>query len=608
MTAERPTGLLLRGYDEQIGVEVALRIIDAGLLVDEGERRQFVQRATRAKSLQHPNLIRLYDVVVDDETVFLVMQWAPGERLSRRLAAGSLPLGEARLVLRRAAAGIAHAHQHGVVLGNVRADTVLLYPDGLKLTNVGIGPALPRQRFLAAMAQKGALEMLAPELRAGLPPDERSDVYALAALARTLLLPGGQAGGQAGGEPSAAEVVRPLLERTLASTPGTRMRDAEAFARELESTLDGKSVSGRGPVRSVPTGSDTERVSKMDLLDLVATEERASLEPREAAAELKLELHTRTNEALTLARRPREKGDVISPGATNVGHRSAAQIPKPLDSGGLGASPPHRTGPCSPLPSSRHQSSRRPSCPRWSLRRSQPSRLHRRRRRARCRIGAASRPSTRSRRTRPGASRASIPARLRGTRRNRSSQNLPVTAEYEPGLARTKSGQRRTIALLSICGVGIGAIGAVALWHYATPTPQIARTAITSPSPTPIPTPLPTPTPTATPTPIPTPIPTPHRDADTRCNWAMPARDGAALHPSPLLHRLLRVSRWAHHPAHPGQPRRCRADLRQPWAPSLHRCRMGTGLSRSIRRQLSVRAQVRLAGLQHRGKSWSSDI
>src|SRR5438045_2113207 len=52
--SRRPTGLLYHGYDRQIGVEVALRVIDDELLVSDDERRAFLQRAGRARSLQHP--------------------------------------------------------------------------------------------------------------------------------------------------------------------------------------------------------------------------------------------------------------------------------------------------------------------------------------------------------------------------------------------------------------------------------------------------------------------------------------------------------------------------------------------------------------------------
>ena len=295
ITADRPTGMLYRAFDEQIGVEVALRVIDEELLVGDAERKAFVAQAARAKTLQHPNLIRMYDVVLDGESVFLVMQWAPGERLSRRLTQGPLPIAEARAVLRRAAAGIAHAHQHGVVLGNVRADTVILYPDGLKLTNVGIGTSLPRARFLAAMDRRGEGASLAPEIIAGKPGDERSDLYALALLARELLTSAGDPGQT---EPDAPTVPRPreatfpVIERALSADPALRPRDAELFVRELEAALDGKNGSGKTQISAppVPTGRDTERYEKLDPSQLPALPDGGTRpDARGPAAELELE-------------------------------------------------------------------------------------------------------------------------------------------------------------------------------------------------------------------------------------------------------------------------------------------------------------------------------
>ncbi|MEO6955039.1 MAG: SUMF1/EgtB/PvdO family nonheme iron enzyme [Polyangia bacterium] len=243
-------GYLFRGFDEHIGVEVALRIIDDHLLGDDAERRAFVQKATRAKSLQHPNLIRLYDILVDDTSVFLVMQWAPGERLSQRLAGGTqLEAAEARSILRRVAAGIAHAHQHGVVTGNLRADTIILYPDGLKITNVGTGPALPRERFLAAMSAHRALPDLAPELRAGAELDARADVFSVARLALRLF-----------DVTTLPEPARAVLQRGLVEEVALRPRDVEVFVRELEAAIDGR-VLERTP--AVPTGYDTERVERL---------------------------------------------------------------------------------------------------------------------------------------------------------------------------------------------------------------------------------------------------------------------------------------------------------------------------------------------------------
>ena len=68
-----------------------------------------------------------------------------------------------------------------------------------------------------------ALDTLAPELCAGKDPDERSDVYALATLACSLLYAAEE-------KDTATESARPVLDRALAADPAERPRDAEAFA------------------------------------------------------------------------------------------------------------------------------------------------------------------------------------------------------------------------------------------------------------------------------------------------------------------------------------------------------------------------------------------
>src|SRR6185503_16276440 len=97
----------------------------------------------RARACSHPNLVRLYAVAVDAEAergqgqVVVATQWAPGELLSARLKRGKLSVDEARPILRQVTQAIAHAHQHGLVLGDVRSGSVVGLADALKLSNVG---------------------------------------------------------------------------------------------------------------------------------------------------------------------------------------------------------------------------------------------------------------------------------------------------------------------------------------------------------------------------------------------------------------------------------------------------------------------------------------
>jgi serine/threonine protein kinase len=227
----RPLGPLYRALDVQIGVEVALRVIAADLLPGDPVRRAFVQKLQRARQLQHPNLVRLYDVILDGDQAILSLQWAPGERLSTLLPPVSIdaqmPLERARSILDQITAGVVHAHQHGVVLATVRTDSVLILSDGIKLANVGIGAALPRRVFIDVIHERDGYEPLAPEVRGGLVPTERADVYSIAKIAEALLGP----------EVAARPELEAVLRRALDEDPLMRPPSAESLSRDIAVAL-----------------------------------------------------------------------------------------------------------------------------------------------------------------------------------------------------------------------------------------------------------------------------------------------------------------------------------------------------------------------------------
>jgi serine/threonine protein kinase len=572
VVADRPTGVLYRGFDAQIGVEVALRVIDEGLLLDGAQRRAFVTRTARAKTLQHPNLMRLYDVLLAGDAAVLVMQWAPGERLSRRMANGPLPMGEGRVVLRRVAAGIAHAHAHGVVLGNIRPDTVMLYPDGLKLTNVGIGPALPRALFLEAMARKGELHSLAPEIVEGKEPDERSDVYGLALLAKTLVVSAPESSA-----PSAIRATRPIIEQALSGDPADRPRDPEAFARELDAAIDGRHVEPAG-APPVPTGSDTERVGKIDpsfVFAQATTGEELVLEPRtplelakshgaegdaptnprgrkrpdvSPETELKVEELVEVpqgaaageGQTLPLPRIPLAR--LMAPEITDVGHRSPVRVSR--EPGERPVQDPARI----PVPvGDENETTRKVSRAQIVPAAVAPVEEQTTAPRARVPTPTRSRVTTPTRV--PTANPASptppptpvaspipspipTPATTFASTLTPPGSVLAISTGQLPSLpsdVRRAEQHQRTMLVLIVLGMSVGVMGVAALWRLATPTPTIVLgpgATVMNPPGTPTaalgvpstPTPATTPTRTPIPAPAPTPAPT---EAASACPLGM---------------------------------------------------------------------------------------
>jgi eukaryotic-like serine/threonine-protein kinase len=236
----RPLGMMYRALDRDVDVEVALRVLSVELLPDEASRQAFAQKIGRARGLQHPNLMRFHGVAVENDEVAVAVQWAPGAPLAESIRGQGMDPSLARPILQQVAAGMHHAHSQGLVLGDVRPETVIVYADGIKLSNIGIGLALPRRTFLEAMQATPAHAYLAPELRAGRIAEPRADVFSLAALTVELLagqalLPGQRISLQTLSQLPPA--LGPALSRALADDPMVRQPTVEALGREIEVIL-----------------------------------------------------------------------------------------------------------------------------------------------------------------------------------------------------------------------------------------------------------------------------------------------------------------------------------------------------------------------------------
>src|SRR5881397_1671089 len=80
-------GVVYRARDEHLERDVALKVLPSGLLTDENARRRFKKEALALSKLNQPNVEAVYDFNTQDGVDFLVMEYVPGETLTRKLAA-----------------------------------------------------------------------------------------------------------------------------------------------------------------------------------------------------------------------------------------------------------------------------------------------------------------------------------------------------------------------------------------------------------------------------------------------------------------------------------------------------------------------------------------
>lgn len=209
-------------------------------------------------SLNHPNLVFVYDAQVqDDGDAVIIMEYVEGETLADVIASrGRVTPTEALRVLRGVAAALDAIHERGIVHRDVKPANVLLGRDGaVKLADLGVADVADRTRITSAGAVVGSFSYMAPEQLDGAAPGPAMDIYALAAVAYEMLA-GEKARPQANplalahaiatepppdlrdvlpGAPVAASEV---LRRGMSADPVGRPRSARELVRRLESAFE----------------------------------------------------------------------------------------------------------------------------------------------------------------------------------------------------------------------------------------------------------------------------------------------------------------------------------------------------------------------------------
>ncbi len=168
--------------DERLGRRVAVKRLHA-----ESPREMATRIEREAKlgaSLNHQNLVAIFDTEIDAEGVLIVMEYVDGETLSQAMRAKRLETARALEVVHGMASGLDHVHEQGVLHRDVKPPNVLLGSKGqVKLTDLGIATATEGTRITATGIVLGTPSYMAPEQLEGKRTGPPADVYALAAVA-----------------------------------------------------------------------------------------------------------------------------------------------------------------------------------------------------------------------------------------------------------------------------------------------------------------------------------------------------------------------------------------------------------------------------------------
>ena len=279
-------GEVYRAKDTRLNRDVAIKVLPAGFAQDAERLRRFEQEARVVATLNHPNILAIYDVGNEGGSPYLVTELLDGESLREKMKGGPLAVRRAVEYALGIAQGLAAAHEKGIVHRDLKPENVFVTRDGrVKVLDFGLakptgGQAMAATAMLSSPTLDhatspgmllGTVEYMSPEQVRGQVADSRSDLFALGAMLFEML-----AGKRAFTRETGAETMTAILKedppefddpahkvppgldrivrRCLEKAPEQRFQSARdlAFALDAMSGLShGSSASGIAPAMAV---------------------------------------------------------------------------------------------------------------------------------------------------------------------------------------------------------------------------------------------------------------------------------------------------------------------------------------------------------------------
>ena len=171
-------------YDTILDREVAVKVLRGDLASDEKFVKRFQREAKAASSLNHPNIVEMYDVGEDNGNYFIVMEYIDGKTLKSLIKKrGGLSISETVDIMMQLTSAIACAHDSFLIHRDIKPQNVLILEDGrVKITDFGIAIAMNSTELTQTNSVMGSVHYLPPEQANGAGATIKSDIYSLGIL------------------------------------------------------------------------------------------------------------------------------------------------------------------------------------------------------------------------------------------------------------------------------------------------------------------------------------------------------------------------------------------------------------------------------------------
>lgn len=184
LIGEGGMGNVYLAEDKSIGRKVAIKAILPHLSKNEHIRDRFMNELKTMSRLQHENIVNLHEYVINDDGLYLIMEYVDGDPLDTYIDRIGKPLEEdlAIEITKQVLSACEHAHSKGVVHRDIKPGNIMITKDGVaKILDFGIAKIVNEEvnKLTKTGLQIGTVYYMAPEQVQGTPVSYQTDIYAI---------------------------------------------------------------------------------------------------------------------------------------------------------------------------------------------------------------------------------------------------------------------------------------------------------------------------------------------------------------------------------------------------------------------------------------------
>jgi eukaryotic-like serine/threonine-protein kinase len=188
-------GIVYRARDEKLGRVVALKVLPTEFEADEKSRNRFIREARSAAAVTHPNIVTVFEIGEAQGRVFIAMELVQGRSLRALMEEGPVPVPTALRLAIQLVAGVAKAHEAGVVHRDLKPENALVTAEQhVKVLDFGLAKQSEVEGTLVTVTVTGTGELvlgtpayMSPEQMRAQTVTPATDVFALGVILYELL-------------------------------------------------------------------------------------------------------------------------------------------------------------------------------------------------------------------------------------------------------------------------------------------------------------------------------------------------------------------------------------------------------------------------------------